>query len=121
VQATADKTSVEEVIDTIKRLHTSGVGEVGFALQHLYRKVSIRASHTSKFSKTYCCTSHKSEVYISQQSFTSWIVKLLGFTAHCSITSVLLDLGVLLHITLTHFTPRGHPPPKASVVADIIV
>jgi 2OG-Fe(II) oxygenase superfamily len=43
VQATADKTAVEEVIDTIKRLHTSGVGEVGFALQHLYRKASIRA------------------------------------------------------------------------------
>ncbi|KIM78009.1 hypothetical protein PILCRDRAFT_824736, partial [Piloderma croceum F 1598] len=43
VQATADKTAVEEVIDTIKRLHTSGIEEVGFALQHLYCKASIHA------------------------------------------------------------------------------
>jgi hypothetical protein len=41
-QATADKDAVEGVIETIKRLHTSGVGEVSFALQYLYRKASIR-------------------------------------------------------------------------------
>jgi hypothetical protein len=29
------------------------------------------ASHTSKFSNTFCCTSHEGEVYFKKQSFTS--------------------------------------------------
>ena len=28
-------------------------------------------SHTSKFSNTFCCTSHEGEVYFKKQSFTS--------------------------------------------------
>ena len=44
-------------------------------------------SHTSKYSNTFYCTSHNSEVYIAQQSITSCGVKGWGFTPRSSITS----------------------------------
>ena len=31
----------------------------------------VIASHTSKFSNTFCCKCHKGEVYFKKQSFTS--------------------------------------------------
>ena len=61
-------------------------------------------SPASYFSITSCCTSHSSEVYIALQVFTSWTVKLPGFTFHCSITSSTIELGVLLGF---YFTIRG--------------
>jgi hypothetical protein len=44
-QAAADKVAVEKVLDIIAELHKSGVGEVAFALQYLYRKASISAQY----------------------------------------------------------------------------
>ena len=42
-QATSDKAAVEKVITIITELHKSGVKEVAFAMQHLYRKAAISA------------------------------------------------------------------------------
>jgi hypothetical protein len=44
-QAAADKAAVEEVIAIITELHESGIEEVAFALQYLYRKASIRPEY----------------------------------------------------------------------------
>ncbi|KIM70959.1 hypothetical protein PILCRDRAFT_805517, partial [Piloderma croceum F 1598] len=43
VEAVANNAATEEVVPIIKTLHTSGIEEVGLALEHLYRKASIRA------------------------------------------------------------------------------
>jgi hypothetical protein len=42
-QVISDKAAVEKVIIIITELHRSGVDEVAFAMQHLYRKASISA------------------------------------------------------------------------------
>jgi hypothetical protein len=42
-QTTSDKDAVEKVITIITELHKSGVEEVAFAMQHLYRKAAISA------------------------------------------------------------------------------
>jgi hypothetical protein len=67
-------------------------------------------SHTSKFSITFCCTSHNSEVYIAQQSFTSWAVK--GWVSLLTVVllQVLLLLKVLLHFYFTFTPPYGLLP-----------
>jgi predicted 2-oxoglutarate/Fe(II)-dependent dioxygenase YbiX len=44
-QATADQAAVEKVLAIITELHKSGVEEVAFALQHLYRKAAITAQY----------------------------------------------------------------------------
>jgi hypothetical protein len=44
-QSAADKVAVEKVLEIIKESHQSGVEEVGFALQYLYRKASICAEY----------------------------------------------------------------------------
>ena len=40
-QATSDKAALEKVTTIISKMHESGVEEVAFAMQHLYRKASI--------------------------------------------------------------------------------
>jgi len=42
-QVISDKAAVEKVITIIMQLHKSGVDEVAFAMQHLYRKAAISA------------------------------------------------------------------------------
>jgi len=42
-QVISDKAAVEKVITIITELHKSGVDEVAFAMQHLYRKAAISA------------------------------------------------------------------------------
>jgi hypothetical protein len=44
-QTAADKVALEKVLDIVAELHKSGVGEVAFALQYLYRKASISAQY----------------------------------------------------------------------------
>ncbi|KAJ7640709.1 hypothetical protein DFH06DRAFT_1477660 [Mycena polygramma] len=39
--STANDTAILEIIDAIKKLHADGFYEVGFPLQHLYRKASV--------------------------------------------------------------------------------
>ena len=46
-----------------------------FHLCEVLPHICIEMSHASKISKTNCCMSHSSEVYIQQQSFTSSEVK----------------------------------------------
>ncbi|KIM86325.1 hypothetical protein PILCRDRAFT_4831, partial [Piloderma croceum F 1598] len=43
IEAVANNTATEEVVAIIKTLHTCSIEEVGLALEHLYRKASIRA------------------------------------------------------------------------------
>jgi hypothetical protein len=45
VEATADKTAVEKVLEIIRELHSEGADTVAFALQHLYRQASISAEY----------------------------------------------------------------------------
>lgn len=44
-QAAEIQVAVEKVLDIIREVHRSGVDEVGFTLQYLYRKASICAEY----------------------------------------------------------------------------
>ena len=59
------------------------IWQLSKAREEVDQGVMVGGSHASKISKTNCCMSHGSEVYIQQQSFTSTEVIL----QHCSFTS----------------------------------